>query len=131
MTFKWFNVRFSLLLGVPIKPKIDRIVFANHLRFTRVKPRIVCNIESSFIFFYIRYYERTICLTPQKIVFSTCNRFIHFKLRILTNKALKKRIKASTTWSEKKYKSYVFCYLLFFFNYLWFLFLTWYLVYIY
>jgi hypothetical protein len=36
---------------VRIKPEIDRIVFANHSRITRVKPKIVRNIESSFIFF--------------------------------------------------------------------------------
>jgi hypothetical protein len=62
-----------------MKPEIDRIVFANHSRFTRVKPKIVRKIESSLIFFYFRYYERTIWLNRQKFVFLTYNRFIRFK----------------------------------------------------
>jgi hypothetical protein len=37
------------------KPEFDRIVFANHLQVARVKPRIVRNIEYSFIFVYFRY----------------------------------------------------------------------------
>jgi hypothetical protein len=42
----------KLALFVQTKPEIDRIVFANHSWFTdRVKPRIVRNIESSFIFY--------------------------------------------------------------------------------
>jgi hypothetical protein len=69
------------------KGKIDRIVFANHSWFTRVKPTIVRNIESSFILFiFVITNEQYLCLNPQKIVFSTWNRFICFKLRISTSK---------------------------------------------
>jgi hypothetical protein len=94
------------------KPEIDRIVFANHSWFTRVKPRIIRNIESSF--FYIRYYERIICLSPQKIRFSTCNRFIRFKLWISTNKAIKNRIKRVLYEVKKKINPMFFVIFLFF-----------------
>jgi hypothetical protein len=66
-------------------------------------------------------------LNPQKIVFSTFNRFIRFKLRISTSKVIRKEDKTELLLKWKKKKSYVFCYLVIFFYYHWFLFLTWYI----
>jgi hypothetical protein len=39
------------MIDIETKHEIDRIVFANHSRFTRVKPRIVRNNESSFFLY--------------------------------------------------------------------------------
>jgi prephenate dehydrogenase len=53
LTYLWYISLHSCAKTVQAKPEIDRIVFANHSRFTRIysiKPRIVRNIESSFIF---------------------------------------------------------------------------------
>jgi hypothetical protein len=41
---------YQFLHLVRTKPEIDRIVFANNSRIIRLKPRIVRNIESNFIF---------------------------------------------------------------------------------
>jgi hypothetical protein len=54
--------RLSKIYEVWNKPEIDRIVFANHSQFTRVKPRIVRNIESSFFIFVITNEQYVIVL---------------------------------------------------------------------
>jgi hypothetical protein len=112
-TVGWIEYFISLSLGswkievlVPLEG-IQKIESRLSLRLIASYSRIIhdlqeWNLESFAIsnhvlFFYIRYYERTICLNPEKkYFFSTCNRFIRFKLRISTSKSIKKRIKAST-----------------------------------
>jgi hypothetical protein len=69
-----------------------------------------------FNFFYIRYYERTICLDLQKIVFSTRNRFIRLKLRISTSKAVKKEDKSDIVLEVKKKINLIFYVILLFFS---------------